>query len=332
MDSLIAQWCARHLGSPAVDQFFGMRRLSAVHGVRLADGREVVLKVRSRSARQEACTVVHRAVWEAGIGCPEPLVGPLPLVSGDAPVLVPAGDGEPDVDARGLAVNAETWEGEGVASLGGMSASEWGVLLARMIAASPPVEELPGLDARAPWLWWDHDEPDRTWPPPASHRWDPHRLDDRIDPLVHEVARRSRARLLRPDASTLPLVAGHGDFEAQNCRWVVDSPGGPERLVVHDWDSVVARPEAVIVGNGAANFASVGEPVLTSLDQNDEFLSACADVRGRPWTQLEWEVAHATGAWVAAYNAAFEHLKGGPGSVTSALHEQAEERLRRAGS
>ena len=35
-------------------------------------------------------------------------------------------------------------------------------------------------------------------------------------------------------------------------------------------------------------------------------------------------MAHAAGAWVGAYNAAFEHLKGGPGPVTDGLREQAE--------
>ena len=40
---LVDAWCARHLGSRAREQFFGMQRLSSVHGIRLADGREVTL-------------------------------------------------------------------------------------------------------------------------------------------------------------------------------------------------------------------------------------------------------------------------------------------------
>jgi hypothetical protein len=66
--------------------------------------------------------------------------------------------------------------------------------------------------------------------------------------------------------------------------------------------------------------------------QNDAFLAAYAAERGRPWTELEWQVAHAAGAWVGAYNAAFEHLKGGPGPVTAGLRDQAEWRLARAGA
>ncbi len=328
---LFVDWCVRHLGSPPVEQFFGVLRLSAVHGLRLADGREVVLKVRGVLDRQPACTRVHEAMWQAGIPCPRPLLGPAPLVAGDAEVWVTGGEGNDPVDARTLAVNAETWEGEGVAAVGALGAAGYARLLARMVAAAPRVEDLTTLQPPVPWLNWDHGDPDRVWPPPASDRWDPHRIDDEIDPLIHEVARRARARLLAPDVSALPLVAAHGDFEAQNCRWVPGVDGQP-RLVIHDWDSVVAMPEAVLAGNSAFTYVSVLDCEISSIEQNDEFLAAYADERGRAWTEQEWQVAHAAGLWVGAYNAAFEHLKGGPGPVTLGLHDQAGERLARAGA
>jgi hypothetical protein len=90
--------------------------------------------------------------------------------------------------------------------------------------------------------------------------------------------------------------------------------------------------EAVLAGNSAFTYVSVLDCEISSLDQNDEFLAAYADEREQAWTGLEWQVAHAAGAWVGAYNAAFEHLKGGPGPVTEGLHDQARERLRRAGA
>ena len=264
LDPLLAAWCVRHLGSPAVAQFFGVQHLSSVHGVRLADGREVVLKVRGALDRQVACTVVHEAMWRAGIPCPRPLAGPAPLADGDLAVPAEGGEGDEFVDARSLAVNAETWEGEGVAGVGAIGATGYATLLARMVAAAPAVAELTTLDPPIPWLNWDHGDPNRVWPPPASDRWDPHRIDDEIDPLIHEVARRARARLLAPDVATLPLVAAHGDFEAQNCRWV-PGPDGAERLVIHDWDSVVAMPEAVLAGNSAFQYNSVLDCDITSL-------------------------------------------------------------------
>lgn len=345
MDALISHWCARHLGSPAVRQFFGVERLSAVHGVQLADSREVVLKVRGAQPRQVASALVHAANWAAGIPCPRPLAGPAPLAEAEVPVPVSTGEGG-TVDARDLAVSAESWEGEGVAAVGPLGPDGYAVLLARMVAAAPPLESLPTLDPPPPWLHWDHGRPDRTWPPPASQRWDPHRLDAEIEPIVHEVGRRARARLLRPDVAALPRIAAHADFEAQNCRWVPgrgpDDPGtdgaGPDgpgpgwRLVIHDWDSVAALPEAVLAGNSAFTYVSVDDCDLTSREQNDAFLAAYADARGRPWSAVEWEVAHAAGAWVGAYNAAFEYLKGGPGPVSEGLRAQAGWRLARAGA
>jgi hypothetical protein len=331
VDPLLVAWCARHLGSPAVAQFFGMERLSAVHGLRLADGREVVLKVRAAQARHAACTRVHEVLWAAGIPCPEPLAGPLPLVSDGSFADSGSGVGADGVDPRTLAVNAETWEGVGVAGVGALGAAGFARLLARMVALAPRPDALSTLAPDVPWLHWRHSAAGRTWPPPASPRWDPHRIDREIDPLVREVAQRARARLQRPDVATLPVVAGHGDFEAQNCRWVT-GPDGQPRLVVHDWDSIVAMPEAVLAGNSAFTYVSVDDCDISTQAQNDEFLAAYAHQRGRPWTGLEWQVAHATGAWVGAYNAAFEHLKDGPGPVTAGLHAQAGWRLDRAGA
>jgi hypothetical protein len=328
---LLVDWCVRHLGSPPVERFFGVQRLSAVHGLRLADGREVVLKVRGAQERQAACAVVHEAMWRAGIPCPRPLAGPVPLAEGDVEVLAAGGEADESVDARTLAVSAETWEGVGVAAVGALGAAGYSRLLARMVAAAPPLAELTTLDPPTPWLNWDHGDPTRVWSPPASRRWDPHRIDAEIDPLVHEVARRARARLLDPDVATLPLVAAHGDFEAQNCRWV-PGPDGAKRLVIHDWDSVVAMPEAVLAGNSAFTYVSVLDCEISSMAQNDAFLAVYAAERGRAWTELEWQVAHAAGAWVGAYNAAFEHLKGGPGPVTVGLRDQAQWRLARAGA
>jgi len=329
VEPLLADWCTQHLGSTVVGQFFGLRRLSAVHGVTLADGREVVLKVRGAQDRLVACTIVHERLWAAGLPCPQPLAGPRPLVPGVGEVRVASGAGDEWLDARTLAVSAEAWAGEGVAAVGPLSPHGYGRLLARMVAAAPAAVELPTLLPDVPWLNWRHGDPDRVWPPPASARWDPHRIQAQLDPLILEVARRARARLLRADVATLPVVVGHGDFEAQNCRWVA-APDGTSHLVVHDWDSVVAQPEAVLAGNSASTFVSVDDCALSSLAENDAFLAGYAAERSRPWSELEWQVAHAAGAWVGAYNAAFEYLKGGPGPVARGLHEQAQERLHRA--
>ena len=66
MDAL-AVWCRRWLGAPPAAELFEAGYLSTVKGLRLADGREVVVKVRPRMSRLAGCAVVHRALWmEAG--------------------------------------------------------------------------------------------------------------------------------------------------------------------------------------------------------------------------------------------------------------------------
>lgn len=62
-------------------------------GLRLADDREVVVKVRPGSPRIAACAEVQRRMFESGYPCPEPLSGPAPF-GGDvatAEVYVPGG-------------------------------------------------------------------------------------------------------------------------------------------------------------------------------------------------------------------------------------------------
>ena len=49
--ALLAMWCSEHLGSPPAAELFRCGFLSAVVGLRLADDREVVVKVRPVSPR-----------------------------------------------------------------------------------------------------------------------------------------------------------------------------------------------------------------------------------------------------------------------------------------
>jgi len=75
----LAQWCEEHLGSPPADEIFRSGYLSAVIGLRLADSRAVVVKVRPDSPRMAACAEVQRRLFESGYPCPEPLTGAAPF-------------------------------------------------------------------------------------------------------------------------------------------------------------------------------------------------------------------------------------------------------------
>src|SRR3954470_3447456 len=302
----LGPWCTRYLHSAPVERFFGADHLSEVHGLLLADGRKIVLKVRGRQERLHGCHAVHRAVWEAGIPCPDPLVGPKPLADDD----------------QDRWVTAETWEDATEIRRGDDLPEVYARLLADIVAASPHEDAVPSLEPTVSWLNFDHGDPRRTWPPPASDRWDPHRIEAELPAIVPETARRARARLLEAD---LPVrVVGHGDLSGLNARWRGREP------VIHDWDSVVALPEAVLAGSTAVDFVSDERTRLATLEQTDRFLDEYATARGLTWTADEREIAHAARAWLAAHNAAFEFLKDGPYPVSEQLASDAEERLRRA--
>jgi hypothetical protein len=128
MDAL-ADWCRRWLGAPPATQLFEAGYLSTVRGLRLADGREVVVKVRPRTSRLAGCAAVHRALWTAGFACPEPLVDLQPLegYAATAETLVP-GAGEPPPDSELAARSAAA--------------------LARLVELAPAPGSVPGLAPR----------------------------------------------------------------------------------------------------------------------------------------------------------------------------------------
>lgn len=60
----LERWTAEHLGSPPHDVLFAIRQISEVYGLRLEDGREVVVKMRPPAERIAACFFVQRYVWK----------------------------------------------------------------------------------------------------------------------------------------------------------------------------------------------------------------------------------------------------------------------------
>src|SRR5690348_8904918 len=76
-EQALSDWCHEHLGAPVAGRLFTTGHLSAVYGLRLADGREVVLKVRDGDARLSACMRVHHPAREVLDGeAPEQLDEP----------------------------------------------------------------------------------------------------------------------------------------------------------------------------------------------------------------------------------------------------------------
>jgi hypothetical protein len=108
-------------------------------------------------------------------------------------------------------------------------------------------------------------------------------------------------------------VVGHADWEEPNLRWL------DRRLhIVHDWDSVVSRPDAAIAGVAAAVCPAFGGPGTATLEESEAFLRAYEQVRGHPWSM---------GLWICAYNAKEATLEGDGGALLERLASEAAERL-----
>jgi hypothetical protein len=292
-------WCLDHLGGEPVGVLFRMQQVSMVFGLRLAGGRDVVVKARADNGRAASCVTAQARLAERGFPCARPLT--------------------PVAGVGSLAVHAEEFRPGGEV-LGGDSpdvAVRYAGVFAWLMAELAGVTVAPPLP-NPPWVRWDHTG-SGVWPAIGC-------LDRRdqgaVPAYVVETAERTRRRLL---AAGLPCVLGFADFEAQNLRW-----RGQQVWAVHDWDSLAWQPEAALAGAASGSFASSGPPTLAPIESSEAFLVAYQDIRGRWFTAVELEIAWAASLWMAAYNAREQALHSSAALSGDALRNQAAERLRRA--
>lgn len=261
--------------------------------------------VKARPARRERirrCLAIQKAAAAAGIPCAEPVTA--------AGLL-----------GTGVVVSAETWLPGGEMETGDddsfprRSASLLARLASVLESHSPA-----GLEPPPPWLHWN---------PPGGAVWPPNPLVDSLDQRLvpgelHSIARAASARI---GQSRLPAVVGHGDWESQNLRW-----RGSHPWAIHDWDSLVALPEAAIVGAASGAFASTTVPTLASVEASAKFIECYQAARGRAFSAEERGVAWAASLWPALHNARGEMLFRSRPVAFAALMQQASERLARAGT
>lgn len=289
-------WCADQLGSEPDGVLFQVHQVSTVFGLRLRDGRDVVVKARADDGRAASCVAAQTLLSERGFPCARPLTAA-------------TGVGSLAVHAEELRPGGEVLHGDSPEV-----AVRCAVLFARLMTELEDLTVPPPLPS-PPWVRWDHTDAG-VWPAIDGLTG---RGDDAVSTLVVDTAVRARRRLLAAD---LPRVLGHADFEAQNLRW-----HGRQVWAVHDWDSLAWQPEAALVGAASGAFASAGPPVLAPIESSEAFLLAYQDARGRVFDPEELEIAWAASLWMAAYNL-WEGL-GGALSVDT-FRAQAAERLRRA--
>lgn len=295
----IAQWCLEHLGSSPAGEIFRTGHLSTVIGLRLADGRDVVVKVRPDSPRLAGCVEVQRYLFQAGYPCPQPLTGAAAFGEdvATAEAYVPGGAMLPSADA----------------ALGFAEA------FARLIRLAPRQDEVSTLAPAPSWADWNH-AGHGLWPPPDDTDVD---LNEVVGAeWIDDAGRHARDRLR---AGSSAAVIGHCDWLAGNIRW-----SGDDLLVVHDWDSMTVDSEAVLVGFAAALLSTVNVDELATVEDTERFLVAYCQARGRKFSADELQRAWAAGVWTRAYDAKYQHAVSAP--ITSLSESEARERLRRAGA
>jgi Phosphotransferase enzyme family len=292
----VTAWCEAHLGSPAQSELFRTGHLTRVIGTRLADGREVVARVRPAAPRIAACTEVQRRLFDSGYPCPQPLAGPAPLDEYEATAesYIAGGATLPD---------------------SGRAARPFAATLAQLVRQAPRPGQVPSLAPAPAWAAWNHSQ-GGLWPRPEDLDVDLNQVDGFgwID-----AAGQAARRKLREGQDQ--AVIGHGDWITDNLRW-----DGNRLLVAYDWDSLIADGEAVIAGLAAAIYLY---PALATVAETGEFLDAYATARGRPFSPGELQRYWAAGVWTRAFDAKQQQAAGQP--VVSLTRDEARERVRRAG-
>jgi hypothetical protein len=304
LPSWVSEWCERELGASPAGVLLSSVSMAHVVAVELTDGRTIVLKARpaADARRAAACVAAQHALAERGFPCPRPLTG----VSRASDRVVHAEEWRP-----GGEIERDT--GEEAARRSARLFAELAALLEHVVSEPPaPSPE---------WVRWDHEGPG-LFPPNPRH--DSLAARTTLPRVIENTARRALGRLRH---ARLRSVLGHADWEAQNLRWHEDKP-----RAVYDWDSLAWLPEPALVGAAAGAFASAEVPTLAPLASSEAFFEAYAQARGRAFAAEEEQVAWAASLWTALHNARGEVLYGQPPVALTALEEQAEERLRRAGA
>jgi Phosphotransferase enzyme family len=284
------EWCRVFLDVEPVEVLFAVSHLSEVVGVRLADGRDVVVKRRSDEVRRTRhCVYAQRLLAGQGFPCPMPVTE-----------VVFSGP---------FAVHAERFVGGGEVECddGPAVAEKSAVLLADLVGHLALLDLAPPLP-NPEWVAWDS-LPERhgTADAPA---W------------IEDTSSRVRGKLA---GCRLPPVLGHADWEAQNMRWLRGEP-----LAVLDWDSLAWLPEAALAGTAAGVFASHDKPTLAPIESSGAFLDAYDRARNKRFSSYEREIAWAASLWVALHNARDELIFNRPRLSYERLKEQHRERLIRA--
>jgi hypothetical protein len=283
---MMDEFCRCHLGSKLCGYLFYGSSIGSTHGVRLEDGRDIVIKVRpppetnpylshDRTTLGSVCRVMN---WLAdrGYPCPKPILGPTPTGKALATVeeFLDWGDRgngfEPDCrktiasGLAGLVTILRSFEGE-VSCLKHFRRSK--------SLYAQPHSKLFDLEKTA-----------------AGAEW--------IDAFA-ERARRAEPHEGKP-------VLGHADWRVEHLRFQ-----GGEIVATYDWDSLAFRPEAELVGISAHSFTADwtldGVRRIPTADDIRAYIADYEHARGQPFSKRERKSVLATCVYGIAYGARCTH-------------------------
>jgi hypothetical protein len=283
---LVDAFCRRHLGSPLAALLFYISSVGSTHGVKLADGRELVIKARppahtnpDHSHDVPSLTSVCRVLgWLRARGYPcAPLVlGPTPLAKGIATVEEFFERGERGDAFRPACRKAiATGLAQLVELLRACGAEAVAVRHVRRPADLYPQPHAKIFDFKAT---------------ATGAQW------------IDDFARRAREV---EDAGEAPVL-GHGDWRVEHLRFLDDAI-----VATYDWDSLGHLPETVLVGSSAHGFtADWSRPDVRRIPTADDvraYIAEYEEGRGRPLSRRERRAIFASCVYALAYSARCQH-------------------------
>ena len=255
--------CRAVLGAGVEGSIFAEKSVGIVVGLRLEDGRDVVVKAHQswqRTLEQEAaCVRAQAALHATGFPAPRPLAGP---------VAVPSGPGH---------LTFEEYIDGDLAD-----AHEPSVRMAMANALAELVRlAVPHASSELASTWWDWFA-GPLWPRPHSTLFD---FSQPSGAWIDDLGARARSRLTGWPGER---VVGHGDWSVKNLRF-----RDGRIAAVYDWDSLCLLPEACIAAAGAVHFPAtwyLPVPKAPTIEEMEAFLAEYEAARGLAFTRAERRV------------------------------------------
>ncbi len=279
----VYDFCEVELGQQPAEALFFFSSVGVVFGLRMPDGRRLVIKVHRPERSHSFLTQmgkVQQYLAAQGYPCPRPVAAPRSLASGIATIDELIDEGIPR-DAHEPVIR-----------------SALAVALFQHIHLLHMVEQigidLTPFDLRLPL--------NVLWPKPHNALFDFEATQEGAE-WIDACAWRVKHVLEQDDQ---PSVLAHGDFSANQMRFA-----GDQLLIVYDWDSLVLRSELVSVGKTAASFTYTEQPGIpnsgTTKEDTQAFLAEYEAARQQPFSASERKILDASMLSAQLYGARCWH-------------------------